>query len=268
MRIKRLFWVLTSFGVVALACVPPQAFASVGKDHLSNFALWDGPGEGIFDNFLDPHDDWSAVVGISFLGTGEEVAKVGVLWVKSSVDGTPNGGSAAELEWRVAFFEAASSFSMSAVRLQAQWAKTFPAPTNAGWENTLGGVDVLGWEVRGAEFDVSELRIPTSPGQLHIIGVAPRSKIAEPQTIAGTVASLGGQGAIGGTADWYHCGAELGGPFGPGLLPGPNWNFEYVAAIVILHHPMDSDADSDVDLSDFAKFQACFNGPNRPYACS
>lgn len=30
----------------------------------------------------------------------------------------------------------------------------------------------------------------------------------------------------------------------------------------------DFDSDSDVDLCDFAKFQTCFNGPNRPPACS
>ena len=29
----------------------------------------------------------------------------------------------------------------------------------------------------------------------------------------------------------------------------------------------DFDGDADVDLSDFAFFQACFNGPNRPPAC-
>jgi hypothetical protein len=29
----------------------------------------------------------------------------------------------------------------------------------------------------------------------------------------------------------------------------------------------DYDTDSDVDLTDFAVFQACFNGPNRPPAC-
>jgi len=27
----------------------------------------------------------------------------------------------------------------------------------------------------------------------------------------------------------------------------------------------DADGDGDVDLSDFGIFQACFNGPNRPY---
>jgi hypothetical protein len=30
----------------------------------------------------------------------------------------------------------------------------------------------------------------------------------------------------------------------------------------------DADVDNDVDLADFAVFQACFNGPNRPPACS
>jgi hypothetical protein len=28
-----------------------------------------------------------------------------------------------------------------------------------------------------------------------------------------------------------------------------------------------SDGDTDVDLSDFAVFQDCFNGPNQPPAC-
>ena len=31
--------------------------------------------------------------------------------------------------------------------------------------------------------------------------------------------------------------------------------------------PLDFDTDGDVDLNDFAVFQACFNGPNRPPAC-
>jgi hypothetical protein len=30
--------------------------------------------------------------------------------------------------------------------------------------------------------------------------------------------------------------------------------------------PQDADGDGDVDLADFSLFQACFNGPNRPYA--
>jgi hypothetical protein len=29
--------------------------------------------------------------------------------------------------------------------------------------------------------------------------------------------------------------------------------------------PQDSDADADVDLTDFGRFQTCFNGPNRAY---
>jgi hypothetical protein len=32
--------------------------------------------------------------------------------------------------------------------------------------------------------------------------------------------------------------------------------------------PSDLDDDADVDLSDFSRFQACFNGPNRPPACT
>ncbi|MGB9626679.1 MAG: hypothetical protein ACPMAQ_17640, partial [Phycisphaerae bacterium] len=30
--------------------------------------------------------------------------------------------------------------------------------------------------------------------------------------------------------------------------------------------PSDFDHDGDVDVADFAMFQTCFNGPNRPYA--
>ena len=40
-------------------------------------------------------------------------------------------------------------------------------------------------------------------------------------------------------------------------------------AVLVMEHrnPFDHDRDGDVDLSDFATFQACFNGPNRPAAC-
>ncbi len=31
---------------------------------------------------------------------------------------------------------------------------------------------------------------------------------------------------------------------------------------------LDADTDGDVDLADFGAFQACFNGPNRPPSCS
>jgi hypothetical protein len=46
---------------------------------------------------------------------------------------------------------------------------------------------------------------------------------------------------------------------------GASWNdetWEYAKPC-----PGDFDADGDVDLEDFAIFQACFNGPNRPPAC-
>jgi len=39
------------------------------------------------------------------------------------------------------------------------------------------------------------------------------------------------------------------------------------AQLVVECAPMDNDGDGDVDLVDFASFQACFNGPNRPSAC-
>lgn len=32
-------------------------------------------------------------------------------------------------------------------------------------------------------------------------------------------------------------------------------------------YPGDLDADGDVDMADFALFQTCFNGPNRPPRC-
>ena len=32
--------------------------------------------------------------------------------------------------------------------------------------------------------------------------------------------------------------------------------------------PTDLDPANDCDLSDFARFQSCFNGPNRPAACT
>jgi Immunoglobulin I-set domain len=43
---------------------------------------------------------------------------------------------------------------------------------------------------------------------------------------------------------------------------GPNRPYAYVNCA-----PADLDDDFDIDLSDFAGFQACFNGPNRPPKC-
>jgi hypothetical protein len=39
-------------------------------------------------------------------------------------------------------------------------------------------------------------------------------------------------------------------------------------ALLAFSTPADFDHDGDVDLSDFGVFQGCFNGPNRPPACS
>jgi hypothetical protein len=36
------------------------------------------------------------------------------------------------------------------------------------------------------------------------------------------------------------------------------------AALTVAVYPADFDEDGDVDLTDFATFQGCFNGPNRP----
>jgi fibronectin-binding autotransporter adhesin len=43
-------------------------------------------------------------------------------------------------------------------------------------------------------------------------------------------------------------------------------NITLVAGPVVCHTPAsDADGDGDVDLNDFLQFQACFNGPNRPW---
>jgi len=44
---------------------------------------------------------------------------------------------------------------------------------------------------------------------------------------------------------------------------GPNRPYTHPDCI-----PADFDADSDVDLTDFATFSGCFNGPNRPSGCA
>ena len=53
-----------------------------------------------------------------------------------------------------------------------------------------------------------------------------------------------------------------------GCFNGPNRAYPAGAADVLVCSCLDSNRDADVDLADFGRFQACFNGPNRTPACA
>jgi hypothetical protein len=76
----------------------------------------------------------------------------------------------------------------------------------------------------------------------------------------GYMFSTGGGYELGGTIGQPDASVTVmtGGTF---ELAGGFW----FSKIVCNSPPQDADADADVDLTDFQRFQACFNGPNRAF---
>ncbi len=251
-------------GGLLSVCLAGTVHAADLKDHVSQAGLWNGV--GILDHFLDPNPGWSAAGAAAIIGNGEELSKVGIVWAHASaVNGTPNGGDIHELQWVFRFFPDTASFSLAAMvspPAQPNWGATFAAPSNGDWQTVIGSF--LPFDLRYAEVDVSGLHVRTTAGALHLVALVPQSKLETPGIITAVAMSTGGAGAVGAESDWYHRGSLLGAE-GPGPLAQLGENESYVAYRVTTVDAGlgDFDDDGDVDLTDFAGFQACFNGPNR-----
>ena len=151
--------------VILRDTISDGGFNTTGEPGVLNMSSGDGPNSGLFDSS----------VGISFLGNGQAITQIEVIWQYADNNGF-NTGDVQQFDWRLSLFLDPTEFTTEGAlgrigSTSPDFSTVFSDPTNLDYANAIGMAGAANNHL--ASFDVSGLDWTTGLGQSHIVTVVP-----------------------------------------------------------------------------------------------
>lgn len=158
---------------------------------------------------------------VYFVGNGQKLSRIGLVWGHIGSGGQPNQGDIDTLEWRFMLFNGTSDFAADphGENRPQGLSYLFEDPTNSNWRDILGTTG--GYNMRYAEFDVEFLNLTMTQGTTFLASVQPRPALG-----GGIGACLIGfaNGGMGSEHDWFKSNV-----MGPDTLHNLGAPYDYAA---------------------------------------
>ena len=161
-----------------------------------------------------------------FIGNGQRLSRVGMIWGHANTAGQPNLGNIQSLNWRFMLFQGTTDFAGDphGEHRPPGWFQQFDEPSNPLWQQVVG---VTGpYNMRYAEFDVAFLNLELTTGVAYLLSIQPWGELGG--GIGGTLLAFA-NGGVGAQDDWHQSQTNQTIWYAPGTLRSHNDPYPHAA---------------------------------------